>query len=315
MAQIEWRAVPIPGVFLHFGAKRDTIPFLRQINKYAVFMKFSAKFVGKPLPRRGFSLVELLVVVAIIVVLLALLFPSMKNTREQARIIQCKANLKTIGAASFVFAGEANGQLPATISQTNYKGSGEKENGWLGHEALPSGMKSPRVWYNEHPDGRGRGGYGMLYTYAGVKDVREILRCPSLKAGTRLGSGVGSNNMHDYSMISAFSGALVGSLPGYAEIRMPLSGDIEKVPAPLFLEEEPAYGLNAGHIDMDHPSINRLGTWHYGHRGNYATTEGGVHSLLYGASPGPQAWSWVVRMPNGEKKATGSLSGWRRWNR
>lgn len=50
--------------------------------------------------RKGaFSLVELLVVVAIVGVLLGLLFPAVQSVRESARLLQCKNHLKNIGLA------------------------------------------------------------------------------------------------------------------------------------------------------------------------------------------------------------------------
>lgn len=50
-----------------------------------------------PRPRGGFSLVELLVVVAVIGTLVALLLPSLQQARESARGAHCLANLRQIG--------------------------------------------------------------------------------------------------------------------------------------------------------------------------------------------------------------------------
>jgi prepilin-type N-terminal cleavage/methylation domain-containing protein len=53
----------------------------------------------KPIRRAGFTLIELLAVVGIVAVLVALLLPAIQQSREAARKLQCKNNLRQLGIA------------------------------------------------------------------------------------------------------------------------------------------------------------------------------------------------------------------------
>jgi prepilin-type N-terminal cleavage/methylation domain-containing protein len=65
--------------------------------------------------RRGFTLIEVLVVLAIIVLLLALLLPALEHAREQANNLKCAANLTQIGVSLLTYSNDNHGQFPRTI--------------------------------------------------------------------------------------------------------------------------------------------------------------------------------------------------------
>lgn len=83
----------------------------------------------------GFSLVELLVVIAIIGLLVALILSAIQSSREAARRIHCKNNLRQIGLALLQHS-DAIGHFP-------YGGWGHK---WVGVPGRGSGLQQPGGW-------------------------------------------------------------------------------------------------------------------------------------------------------------------------
>jgi prepilin-type N-terminal cleavage/methylation domain-containing protein len=61
---------------------------------------------------RGFTLVELLVVIDIVCILLAAVLPAIFKVRESAQLAACAANLHRIGQATMIYATDNHGALP-----------------------------------------------------------------------------------------------------------------------------------------------------------------------------------------------------------
>ncbi len=60
----------------------------------------------------AFTLIEVLVVIAVIVLLMALLLPAVQRARKQAKAVFCRSNLKQWGAVFAMYTGSNDGALP-----------------------------------------------------------------------------------------------------------------------------------------------------------------------------------------------------------
>ena len=85
--------------------------------------------------RRGFTLVELLVTMAILLLLLALLLPAIQSVREAGRRAHCQNSLKQIATALFIYH-DSHGTFP----------QGGWGHEWVGVPERGSGQRQPGGW-------------------------------------------------------------------------------------------------------------------------------------------------------------------------
>ncbi len=84
--------------------------------------------------RVAFTLIEMLVVIAVIMILAMLLLPSLSRAKESGRVAKCAANLHHLQMAAINYAGGVvDGSLPAAVSSwiQNADGTWSRSRGWV----------------------------------------------------------------------------------------------------------------------------------------------------------------------------------------
>ena len=141
-------------------------------------------------PARAFTLTEVLVVIAVIALLVAILFPSLGAARESARRVVCVNNLRQWGVALQLYRGDYNGYLPM---EGTYIGGGITKSG---------------TWYNELPR------YLNAPAYKDVEGANTAIKefpnidvwiCPSKNLTDAFKSYSGKNQFH-YGMNQVLDG-------------------------------------------------------------------------------------------------------------
>ncbi len=72
---------------------------------------------------RGFTLVELLVVVAIIALLVSILLPAMGSAREMAKLVVCASNQHQLIIGVQTYAADNKGKMPPNVAGFDANGN------------------------------------------------------------------------------------------------------------------------------------------------------------------------------------------------
>jgi len=107
---------------------------------------------------KAFTLIELLVVIAIIAILMAIIMPSLRAVRDQAKRVHCVSNVKTLSLGWYMYQDENDGKLvPGHTNPGN----------WVDRPQQNDTVEMKKQAIRD----------GLLYPYVG-KEV-DVYRCPA----------------------------------------------------------------------------------------------------------------------------------------
>ncbi|MEQ9095767.1 MAG: type II secretion system protein [Phycisphaerales bacterium] len=122
-------------------------------------------------PNRGFTLVDVLVSIAVIMVLISLMMPALSKATETAHRLVCSSNVRQIGIAMLMYADSNNDYIPPTTFYDPTRNRAEQ----MLILRLSSVSSAPRDY---SPETGGWDGLGLLY-FGGYIDHAACFYCPS----------------------------------------------------------------------------------------------------------------------------------------
>ena len=138
--------------------------------------------------KNHFTLIELLIVVAIIAILAGLLLPALNTSRNKAKAIKCSGNLKQLGYGEMQYENDFSHKIPSLMKWQKSDGSDDNHRRIWGAnpyyrsyfkladydygEQYPSGMACPQAPYDNNSQ---RGRTDLFYSYGRIVRPSESL--------------------------------------------------------------------------------------------------------------------------------------------
>ncbi|MGA2243412.1 MAG: prepilin-type N-terminal cleavage/methylation domain-containing protein [Verrucomicrobiota bacterium] len=194
----------------------------------------------------GFTLVEMLVVIAIITLLAALLLPALAQGKSRAKRIECVSDLKETGLADHIFANDHGGKYP-TQTSTNDGGAAE---------FAAAGYQIPGTFYFS---------FKFVLPLSAALSTPKLFACPAdldRWAGANFSQFSNSNLSYDVALVTDANNpeVILAADRGLPTLHTN-NYTLRHLPAPSWLQWSGAHGQSGnilfsdGHVDLSRNSI------------------------------------------------------------
>jgi len=206
--------------------------------------------------RQGFTLVELLVVVAIVALLVAILAPALSKVKEQARNVICSVHQRELTVAWSTYAASNEGELCSSYVNSGRPFDDASSWAWAPWDKRQNKPATANPTKEERQEGLER---GTLWPYLGD---HEVYRCKSDKSKHQ--------HIRSYSIADNMNGKFA-DLRSNDEADWRIFNKISEVPRPsesyVFIEENDQRVFNMDSFVMNPDGSDwwdPLAVWHKG---------------------------------------------------
>ena len=169
--------------------------------------------------RKGFTLVELLVVIGVIAVLVSILLPALGSVREQGLGVVCQNNERMLWKGFTLFAMDHDNRLPGSYVDSYVSSTPPDERDWVGNPNGVGQYLAPRA--------------GTIFKY--VRN-EQAYHCPSIEPGSPSSDIWQNVNLRfDYAAFTTWSGVHIEKIPALTQVHHS-TGVVDDIPTPILGE-------------------------------------------------------------------------------